>query len=39
MLAKLVRELFRDDARWGFELRWDGIRALARIEGGSLSRW
>lgn len=37
MLAKLVLALPRNDARWGFELKWDGIRALARIEAGVLS--
>ena len=37
MLAKLVPTLPRDDARWGFELKWDGIRAVARIEQGALS--
>ena len=37
MLAKVSPALPRDDARWGFELKWDGIRALARIERGSLT--
>ena len=23
-----------DDARWAYEFKWDGVRALARIEGG-----
>ncbi len=32
-----VPELPRDDGRWGFEFKWDGIRAVARIERGALS--
>jgi bifunctional non-homologous end joining protein LigD len=31
MLASLTEAPF-DDKRWGFELKWDGYRALARIE-------
>lgn len=25
-----------DDHRWGYEFKWDGVRALARIEGGRI---
>src|SRR5579859_7465418 len=34
MLAKLVAGLPADDERWAFEMKWDGIRALAFLEGG-----
>lgn len=37
MLAKLVPALPRDDERWGFEFNWDGIRAVAQIDRGTLS--
>ena len=30
-------ELPRDDAGHGYELKWDGVRAIARIEGGRFS--
>lgn len=33
MLARLS-ELPRDDERWGYEIKWDGIRAIAYISGG-----
>jgi bifunctional non-homologous end joining protein LigD len=33
MLATLVDEPF-DDAEWLFEIKWDGYRALAYLEGG-----
>ncbi|OQO92787.1 DNA ligase [Saccharomonospora piscinae] len=23
-----------EDARWGYEFKWDGVRALARVDGG-----
>jgi bifunctional non-homologous end joining protein LigD len=36
MLAKLVSGLPEDDDRWAFEMKWDGIRALAFVEGGAL---
>jgi bifunctional non-homologous end joining protein LigD len=26
----------RDDEKWGFEIKWDGVRALAYVEGGRL---
>ena len=34
MLAKLAHAVPSDDARWGFEMKWDGIRLLARIRDG-----
>jgi bifunctional non-homologous end joining protein LigD len=34
MLAKLVSSLPKPDDAWGFEFKWDGIRALAYVEGG-----
>ncbi|HKC18020.1 MAG TPA: non-homologous end-joining DNA ligase [Candidatus Dormibacteraeota bacterium] len=34
MLAKLVSALPKPDEAWGFEFKWDGIRALAYVEGG-----
>jgi len=33
MLAK-AGGLPRDEAAWGFEVKWDGVRALAYVEGG-----
>jgi bifunctional non-homologous end joining protein LigD len=36
MLAKLASKLPRDDQDYGFEIKWDGIRALAYIEGGRI---
>jgi bifunctional non-homologous end joining protein LigD len=35
MLATLAGEPF-SDPNWLFEIKWDGVRALARIEGGAL---
>jgi bifunctional non-homologous end joining protein LigD len=26
----------RDDARWAFEMKWDGVRALAYLDGGQI---
>src|ERR1700749_5288218 len=26
----------RDDASWAFEMKWDGVRALAYIDGGQV---
>lgn len=37
MLPKLVRDVPPDDERWGFEVKWDGIRATARVEAGALT--
>jgi bifunctional non-homologous end joining protein LigD len=34
MMAKLATAIPRPDAAWGFEFKWDGIRALAYVEGG-----
>src|SRR4051812_5893848 len=33
MTAVLRQELPADDERWGFELKWDGVRAVAYVEG------
>jgi len=35
MLARLG-ELPRDEGRWGFEVKWDGVRALAYAQPGRL---
>ena len=35
MLAR-TGDLPRDDHRWAFELKWDGVRAIAYVEGGRL---
>jgi len=34
MMAKLADKLPRPDEAWGFEFKWDGIRALAYVDGG-----
>jgi bifunctional non-homologous end joining protein LigD len=34
MMAKLGTAIPKPDAPWGFEFKWDGIRALAYVEGG-----
>jgi len=34
MLAKLATKLPAPDDAWGFEFKWDGIRALAFVDGG-----
>jgi bifunctional non-homologous end joining protein LigD len=34
MLATLAGGLPRDEAAYGFEVKWDGIRALASVSGG-----
>src|SRR5579872_813178 len=34
MKAKLSTALPTPDAAWGFEFKWDGIRALAYVDGG-----
>ncbi len=36
MLATLVKEPF-DDPDWLFEVKWDGYRAVAAIQGGHVS--
>ena len=35
MLAR-TGELPRDDSKWAFEIKWDGVRAIAYAEGGRL---
>ena len=37
MLATLASVLPPDDGRWAFELKWDGIRGLARVQRGELT--
>ncbi|ONI86659.1 DNA ligase [Saccharothrix sp. ALI-22-I] len=34
MLATAARELPRPESRFAFEFKWDGVRAVARVEGG-----
>lgn len=34
MMAKLGTAIPKPDSTWGFEFKWDGIRALAYVEGG-----
>lgn len=34
MAAVLARSLPADDDRWGFEFKWDGVRAVAYVAGG-----
>src|SRR6185437_2409839 len=34
MMAKLATAIPKPDSPWGFEFKWDGIRALAYVEGG-----
>jgi bifunctional non-homologous end joining protein LigD len=29
--------LRRDDGRWSYEVKWDGVRALAAVEGGRIA--
>ncbi len=36
MLATPATEIPRDEANWSFEVKWDGIRALASISGGRI---
>ena len=36
MRAVAVDALPPDDSRWGYEVKWDGVRALAYLEGGRL---
>jgi bifunctional non-homologous end joining protein LigD len=35
MMAKLGTAIPSPDSGWGFEFKWDGIRALAYVEGGT----
>src|SRR5438045_4621388 len=34
MMAKLSTRLPGSDSAWGYEFKWDGIRALAYVDGG-----
>jgi len=34
MMAKLGTAIPKPDSTWGFEFKWDGIRALAYVDGG-----
>jgi bifunctional non-homologous end joining protein LigD len=34
MLASLRHELPKDDDRYGWEFKWDGVRAIAYVTGG-----
>jgi bifunctional non-homologous end joining protein LigD len=34
MMAKLGSRVPSSDADWGFEFKWDGIRAIASVDGG-----
>jgi len=36
MLATPATEIPRDEAPWSFEVKWDGIRALAAVSGGRI---
>ncbi len=36
MLATLAEGVPPDDGEWAFELKWDGVRVLAYVEGGAL---
>ena len=36
MLAALGELPRRDDLRWGYEFKWDGVRALAHVRAGRL---
>ena len=37
MLAKLSASLPSGDARWAYEMKWDGIRAMVFVAGGALT--
>jgi bifunctional non-homologous end joining protein LigD len=34
MLATPTDELPREDAKWGYEFKWDGVRAVVYVDGG-----
>ena len=34
MLAAPTSSLPRDDAEWGYEFKWDGVRAVVYVDGG-----
>ncbi len=37
MLAKLVTKIPTPDKAWGFEFKWDGVRAISFVEGGRVT--
>jgi bifunctional non-homologous end joining protein LigD len=37
MFAVLAADVPADDERWGFEMKWDGMRALATVDGGRVT--
>ncbi|GAA3161805.1 hypothetical protein GCM10010531_11880 [Blastococcus jejuensis] len=37
MLAAASGDLPEDDAAWGYEFKWDGVRAVAAVRGGDLA--
>jgi bifunctional non-homologous end joining protein LigD len=37
MLAMPAEQLPRDEAKWAFEMKWDGMRVLLFVEGGQLN--
>jgi len=39
MLATAASDLPPGDGGWAFEMKWDGLRALAYIEGGGVRLW
>jgi bifunctional non-homologous end joining protein LigD len=39
MLATAATDLPPGDGGWAYEMKWDGIRALAYIEGGAVRLW
>jgi bifunctional non-homologous end joining protein LigD len=36
MMAKLTSKIPTPDDAWGYEFKWDGIRAVAYVEGGTV---
>jgi bifunctional non-homologous end joining protein LigD len=36
MMAKLASKMPTPDDAWGFEFKWDGIRAIAYVDGGTV---
>ena len=34
MLASTATELPRDDGKWAYEFKWDGVRAIVFVDGG-----
>jgi bifunctional non-homologous end joining protein LigD len=39
MMATAASSLPPADASWAYEMKWDGLRALAYIEGGAVRLW